>query len=191
MLLDAAMKLLDERDAAHITMPEVAATAGLDDGQIGDDFADVDDLMDHAIVHRFSRHVDDAAAAISGILAASNTVDEARMLLQGVTRFTQTTGRSVQRMQRIEAIARTRTSARLRAMIASEQHRLNRSYAELVVTFKERGWLREQVDPLALGLFLQAYTLGRVLDDISEERVDAEAWNRLIDIVMDSLLPVD
>ena len=41
---------------------------------------------------------------------------------------------------------------------------------------------------MAGAVFIQAYTLGRVVDDISAEKVDPEKWKDLIHEVIDALI---
>jgi len=47
------------------------------------------------------------------------------------------------------------------------------------------------VDARALGVFIQAYTLGRVLSDIDPRPVDPAAWTALIRHVVHGLILTD
>jgi len=61
-------------------------------------------------------------------------------------------------------------------------------FRSLIERAKERGWVKPSVDPMAMAVFIQAYTLGRVVDDISPDKVDPEKWTELIDDVVVQIL---
>jgi hypothetical protein len=44
------------------------------------------------------------------------------------------------------------------------------------------------VDARAAAVFVQAYTVGRIVDDISPEKVDPEAWINLVMHVVDKAI---
>jgi hypothetical protein len=55
---------------------------------------------------------------------------------------------------------------------------------DLIDEAKRRGWIRTDIDAMATAVFIQAYTLGRVVDDISTEKVDPQKWNDLINKII-------
>jgi hypothetical protein len=59
---------------------------------------------------------------------------------------------------------------------------------------QERGLVSESIDPQAGSLFIQAYTLGLVLNDVSDDPVPFEAWVGMVDAVVNGTfvgLPTD
>lgn len=61
-----------------------------------------------------------------------------------------------------------------------EQKRLTDSLTALFETNQQRGWMRPDFDPAVASIFIQAYTLGRVIDDVSQEKVDPDHWDDFI-----------
>jgi hypothetical protein len=72
------------------------------------------------------------------------------------------------------------SNERFRALLSVEQERLTNTLVDAVEVAKEKGWIRKDLDSRAIAVFLQAYTLGRAVDDVAITKVEPEAWNTLI-----------
>ena len=59
---------------------------------------------------------------------------------------------------------------------------------DLFIEAQNKGWMSENVDARAAAVFVQAYTVGRVVDDIAPDKVDPEAWINLIMDVVDKAI---
>jgi hypothetical protein len=68
-----------------------------------------------------------------------------------------------------------------------EQERLTNTLVDAIEIAQEKGWVRTDLDARAIAVFLQAYTLGRAVDDVAVTKVDPEAWNKLIRAVTEPL----
>jgi hypothetical protein len=105
--------------------------------------------------------------------------------IQQITRETQSPAMAQVRMDRIAALARAQGNPRFQKALATEQERLTEALAEVVADAQVKGWFDRAIDPRAVAVFIQAYTLGRVIDEISHAEMDPEAWNALIDRVIE------
>jgi hypothetical protein len=56
--------------------------------------------------------------------------------------------------------------------------------ADLYQEILARGWGNPKMEPRTASVMLQALTLGRVVDDITEDHVNHENWLTMIEIVM-------
>jgi hypothetical protein len=54
-----------------------------------------------------------------------------------------------------------------------------------------RGWLSTDLSPKVVAVFIQATTLGRIVDDITDDPVDPEDWVNLVVTVMTRALSAD
>jgi hypothetical protein len=103
---------------------------------------------------------------------------------QGIsTRETHSPERASRRMRRLVIFANTESSPRLRKAPGAEQQRLTAALANVISEAQTRGWIEPSIDPEATAGFIQAYTLGRVVDDINPTPAHADAWYDLIDRV--------
>jgi uncharacterized Ntn-hydrolase superfamily protein len=75
------------------------------------------------------------------------------------------------------------SNARFRELLSVEQERLTVTLMDAIHMAQEKGWVRSDVDARAIAVFLQAYTLGRTVDDVAVNHLDPDAWTSLIKVV--------
>jgi len=68
------------------------------------------------------------------------------------------------------------------------QARLTDGIERVIRQAIEQGLFRKGLDPRAVAVFIQAYTLGRIIDEIDTPSISAESWNELIGLVLDRAL---
>ena len=67
------------------------------------------------------------------------------------------------------------------------QERLTDSIADLYREVCHRGWGNPELDPRTISVMIQAYSLGRVVDDFTPERMDQEKWEKLITTILEQV----
>ena len=187
-LIDAAEALILERDALQLTAEEVLEAAGVSRATLYRDFADVGALVEAALLKGFARQVEIDTQSIAGIIATCNTKEEFKAAMAAITRATNNKDRASRRFLRAQLIAMAGTRPALKAQLAEVQIKMTDSLARTFEDAKEQGFIKKTVSPRMGALFIQAYTIGRVLLDIEpcSDR-DALDWMELIDTVMVSV----
>lgn len=187
-LIDTALELLKEHPAADITSEQVLQISGISSGSLYHHFRDFPDLIDHALVARFAKYVDRSIELITNALVSSRTKEEYRAAIHGVTVATQGEGALQIRSDRVEIMAQAVRRPALRELLAEEQQRLTGALADLVRESQHRGWAKETVDPNTVAVFIQAYTVGFLVNDLSTQHVPDATWIAFIDAVVDAVL---
>jgi hypothetical protein len=82
----------------------------------------------------------------------------------------------------------TYSSPRFHDALGKEQERLTEAFIDLFKEAQNKGWMSTDIDARAAAVFVQAYTVGRVVDDIAPEKVDPDAWISLIMVVVDKAI---
>ena len=183
-LVATTLELLQTRAPDQIQVVDVLKASGISHGSLYHHFADLGDLVEVAIAREFSQYVDASTHSLRSIAETVTNRDELVFALARVTRQTQARSAAAHRMSRVQALALAGRQDRFRERLATEQDRLTAALAELVVFAQARGWFRPELDPTAVALFIQAYTLGHVIDDVAAVRIDEETWAGLIDDVI-------
>ena len=183
-LVATTLELLQTRAPDQIQVVDVLKASGISHGSLYHHFADLGDLVEVAIAREFSHYVDASTHSLRSIAETVTNRDELVVALARVTRQTQARSAAAHRMSRVQALALAGRQDRFRERLATEQDRLTAALAELVVFAQARGWFRPELDPTAVALFIQAYTLGHVIDDVAAVRIDEETWAGLIDDVI-------
>jgi hypothetical protein len=85
-------------------------------------------------------------------------------------------------------IAYAEKNQRFAKLLAEEQTRLNMKFEEAFLALKKKGWLNKSLDLKSVVIFVQAYTLGQIIDDVAGEKMSSDAWNYLISQVVEKVL---
>jgi hypothetical protein len=139
-------------------------------------------------VQRFARYVEEDIAALTNVLLASTSREDMFDRLDLISRATHDAARSVRRADRIEILAGARHSEKMRNALAPTQARLTVAIADLVREMKTKEFVNQDLDPTAVAVFIQAYSLGLIVNDVSDEQVDLEKWHALISRMTRGLL---
>ena len=190
-LIETVVELLDQHPVEAITLDQILEMSKISKGSMYHHFADFDDLLELAEVKRFSAYVDLSIYKLTQAIMNANTTEELRQHLHKVTMATQDEKLTVLRMDRVSALGRAGKSERFRIALGKEQQRLSDGITEIVETGQDRGFVRSDLDARAIAILIQAYTLGRIVDDVTEEKVDPKKWIELIDTIADSILVQD
>ena len=68
------------------------------------------------------------------------------------------------------------------------QSRLTGAIADLVREMKAKEFVSENLDPGSVAVFIQAYSLGLIVNDVSNEPIDLEEWHAMISRMTRGLL---
>lgn len=187
-LIATMVELLDGSDPEHITADQVLTASGISKGSLYHHFEDFEDLLEAALIARFSVNVDATIDALTQILITVASKDELLAALRELNIYNQAQSRSNFRLERARAAGLTFSSPRFHDALGLEQQRLTDAFTDLFIEAQNKGWMSTNVDARAAAVFVQAYTVGRIVDDIAPEKVDQEAWMNLIMTVVEKAL---
>ena len=183
-LLHTAVALLHERAPDEVTVERVLSESGVSKGSLYHYYRDFNDLLDRAQVARFARLVDASIAMITQVVDHATTREECYAGLVAVTAATQGPATAASRALRVWTLGQAGLRPSMRDAVGVEQQRLTDALTDLTRAGQERGWFRPDLDPTAIAVFIQAYTLGKSVDDVAPRHVDQAAWELLVNTVI-------
>ena len=181
LLIDTTVRLIDDRGAGALQVEEVLAASGVSRGSLYHHFEDFYELIEVATAQRFSASVDRSIAAIARLLDSATSREECFAGLRQITEQTQARDLEGVRFERARALGMAGSNDRFRRILGIQEQRVTDALAELFRQAQSRGWMNTEFDPHAAAVLIQAYTLGRIVDDISVNQMDQEAW---VDLIM-------
>lgn len=190
-LIDTVMRLLEHMPLDKITADLVLDESGISRGSLYHHFEDLADLHEHALARRFGAIVDASIEQLRAVADTATTSDEVRELMAALNERIQSPDRARVRGDRLLVVAEAVRGERFRVTFGKEQQRLTDAQADLFRTMQARGLFRNDFDPAAAAVLSQAFTLGRVVDDVSEHPVDPAAWTALINDLISRLFLAD
>ena len=187
-LTEAAASLIDELGSQGFTVEQLLEKSNISKGSLYHHFEDFHDVIMQAQVLRFARYVEEDIAALTNVLLASTSREDMFGRLDLISRATHDSARSVRRADRIEILAGARHSEKMKNALGPTQSRLTGAIADLVREMQAKEFVDEGLDPTAVAVFIQAYSLGLIVNDVSNEPIDLEEWHAMISRMTRGLL---
>ena len=187
-LLDAVVDMMETTPPEDIHSEYVLMETGISRGSLYHHYEDFTELLEDAMLFRFSEGVEESTRAIGNAIATAKSRDELFSTLKEVTRATQARKRSDIRFDRARMLAMAQHNERFREKLGQVQDRLTDALTDCIAQAQAKGWANQEVQARTLAVFIQAYTLGKVVDDVSREHMDDDDWDRLITMVVDRAL---
>ena len=183
-LLDACQRLLATVPPSQITTAHLLKEAGVARGTLYQHFPSAEALLQSTLVDLFARRAEQNIALLKQAVARSKTREEFIAALRYVTELSQSPAHHRDRLDRLRLVAHTENSPTFQVAMAREQERLTETLVWVVKKGQRRGWVRKDLAPRPLAIFVQAYTLGRIIDELSERRMRPAEWTRLINVLV-------
>ena len=185
LLISTTAKLLEKKLPTEIAVDELLEISGISKGSLYHHFEDLGALLEAAQVARYAAWVDRSVEVLISLLSEAKTRTEFADGLKKVTRLTQDPSYAPIRYMRARAIANAEHSPRFQRALGAEQTRLTDALVDLINEARNKGFYADDFDARAGAVLVQAYTLGKMVDDFVEEPMDPEAWYQLIDKVVE------
>lgn len=179
-LLDTALGLLDLHQPDALLVDMVLKQSGVSKGSLYHHFEDFADLVETALVSMFASSVDRNSAALKSVVERSVDKEEFVRGLAQVTNETQASDMRAVRFRRARLLTMSEARPRLMRKMSLEQARLTKNYTDLFEECQKKGWMNKDFNPQAAAVFIQAYTIGKIVDDVTTEPMDPDAWDSLI-----------
>ena len=174
------MELMETKSPREISADEILSKSGISKGSMYHHFTDLDELIETAQVARFSKWVDVSISNLGQILQNAKSKEELINSLEVVTAATQSVSRRSSRIERASALSRRNASKNYYDLMGKESDRLMDSLEDLAREAQEKGLFSRKHNPRVIALMVQAYTLGKIVDDYSHKPVPESDWNAII-----------
>jgi AcrR family transcriptional regulator len=191
-LIATMVSLMDEHALSNIQVDDVLRESNISKGSLYHHFENFDELVEAALITRFAYSVDISIELVGAAVNGAKNADEFVEKIIEVTTVTQGKDRSKFRLERARVIGLSVNSPNLLEALEKEQDRLTAAMADIVREGQEKGWVSKTFDAKTIAVFMQAYTIGRVIDDVAskDQHIDSADWNDVVNASVKSLLTV-
>ena len=178
-------KLLESKNQNEISAEEVLEVSGVSRGSMYHHFKDFPELIETAQISRYTKWIDSSIDFLTSHVATARTQKDLRKSLRILTELTQSDARKGARAERAQALAACMQNSRMEEKMGRETQRLTDAIADVTNEVKNKGLFREDVDSKTLATFIQAYSLGKIVNDYNPTGVSEEEWNEFIMKIID------
>ena len=183
LLLDTVLAMLETLNPGSLTSEQVLAKARVSTGSLYHHFEDFPDLLEQALCIEYEKFTERTIEMLFMANEQATTLQEWAEGVQGARRISHGPLYSRNRTLRVWAVAQASLSERMKLKLGQAQDRLNQKFMEFVSTAQEIGWVPLELNPFAVGVFVQAYSFGSVIDDIAITPLGDVEWIRILDLV--------
>ena len=188
-LIETAAEILETKFPEDIAVDEILDKSGISKGSLYHHFEDLGELLEAAQVYRYAAWVDRSIGLIVPVLSSAKTRDDIIEGLRVLTQYTQSEEYRVTRFSRARTLANSETSPRFQKALGIEQDRLTAALEDLVAEAKNKGLFREHLNARVIAVFIQSYTLGKIVDDIVPTAVAQQEWdNFILDMLVNTMV---
>jgi AcrR family transcriptional regulator len=186
-LIRTTVEILDSKLPNEVAVDEILEKSGISKGSLYHHFEDLGELLEAAQVQRYAAWVDRSIEILVTLVSTAKTKSDLLEGLKRVTRLTQDPAYSATRYARARAIANAEHSPRFQKALGLEQSRLTDALVDLIEEARNKGLYAKDFDARAGAVLVQAYTLGRMVDEFVEDPIAPEAWYQIIDKVVEKV----
>lgn len=186
-LIATTVSLIDEFGPQGFTVDQLLDTSKISKGSLYHHFEDFHDVIIAAQVERFAQYVEEDIAGVTQVLLAATSREDFFNRLDVISLVAHGPDRVARRGDRMEILSSARHSEKMKLALGPVQSRLTAAFADLVREMQSRKWASPEISPEATAVFIQAYSLGLVVNDAASDSMDMDEWHRLISRVLRSL----
>jgi AcrR family transcriptional regulator len=177
--------MLESKKQNEILADEVLEAAGVSRGSMYHHFKDLPELIETTQIYRYSKWIDSSIDFLTSPVATAHTQKELRNSLRTLTELTQSDARKGARAERAQALSACIQNPRMEEQMGRETQRLTEAIADVTNEVKYKGLFREDVDSKTLATFIQAYSLGNIVNDYNPTGVSEADWVEFIMKIID------
>ncbi len=185
LLVETVSSLLESKRQNEIFVEEVLKSSGVTKGSLYHHFKDLEELIETAQIYRYSKWIDSSIDFLTSRVATAKTQKDLRKWLQILTEQTQSDERRGARAERAQALSACLNNPRMEEQMGRETKRLTEAIADVTEEVKRKGLFRKDIDSKVLATFIQAYSLGKIVNDYNPSGVGEEEWNKFIMAIID------
>jgi AcrR family transcriptional regulator len=179
-LIQATSELMDLHAIEDISAAMVLERSGASKSSMYHFFEDFADLLEETYLVRFGETVRESIIVIEKIIARSTTKEEFFVALDRLTASTQARENASLRFRRARKLGRAEKNEKFKIALGELQQQLTDSLTLAFETAQEKGFLNKKFEARTGAVFIQAYTLGRIVDDITTTHMNDADWEKLI-----------
>jgi AcrR family transcriptional regulator len=188
LLLETAVNLIDEFGPQGFTVETLLEMSKISKGSLYHHFHDFSDVIEQAQVARFSRYVDQDIALLVGLLKSATSREDLEAKFSLIVQGAGLPGRDASRADRAAILGMARHSKKFAEGLAVEQQRVTDVLTDIAREMQERGWINKDLDAAVLATFVQAYSMGFVLNDNTLNPISIEQWSAFISMMLAKIL---
>lgn len=175
-LIDTTLVLLETHAVNEVTLEQVLEKSSISVGSLYHHFKDFSELMDFALVEKYTQFTKVNVEGMAHVLEISKNAKDYHDKILKLLEFTHSASNSDLRKMRAYILSQATIRPDLGVLIREVQSDLTHKLGEIIGQAQKRGWIQPVIKPVILATFIQAYGIGRIVDDLANPQMDNDEW---------------
>jgi AcrR family transcriptional regulator len=189
-LIDAALVIIDRDGIDGARLRDIVAEAGLTTGSLYWFFTNRRQLINAALAHRYIDKMRSVLAMTRQLVEAAGAEIDPLDLALAEAAQPDRPDRVEARRERIQVLAAALDDPILAKQVAEVNREFTAQLIDAIDEARERGLVRDDLDPLAMATMIQAATVGFAVTDIAPDlRPATEDWLAVNRVIVEALRP--
>lgn len=172
--------MLDTKKPSEVLADEVLELSGVSKGSMYHHFTDLQELVETAQLIRYSKWIDASIDFMTTYVLGATTKENFVESLRKLSEVTQSSDRKGARAERARALAACFDNPRMAKAMGEENQRHTDALADIIHEVQNRGFIRTDMDAKFAAVFIQSYTLGKMVNDYNPTGVADDVWVDMI-----------
>jgi AcrR family transcriptional regulator len=178
-LIEATIEAINQGGEASVRVHSVAEIAEVREPSVYHFFKNRKELVEAAQAERYRRGYLEMFNPFRAVVEVAETKEDfvkaVRQLFAGVYR----PERHEARATRVNVIGSAQKSTDLAKVVNEANFQVATSMGQLLDECQKKGWVRSDLDPLMLGIWVMGQINSRNLVEMNESQYDLDAWNKI------------
>jgi AcrR family transcriptional regulator len=177
-ILNAAIAMMDEGGEAAVRLGAIAENLGIKEPSIYHHFTNRTELINAAYVEWYWQCLK-TDIPVEAMMVLVETKDDYVRALRKTMEWSYQPERHHARAIRLSVLGAAQRSPDLAVSINDINKKFLASIADAANVAQQKGWLRTDLDPMAIAYWLHGQIIGRTVAEMDPEHVDLAQWDKV------------
>jgi AcrR family transcriptional regulator len=177
-ILNAAIAMMDEGGEAAVRLGAIAENLGIKEPSIYHHFTNRTELINAAYVEWYWQCLK-TDVPVEAMMVLVETKDDYVRALRKTMEWSYQPERHHARAIRLSVLGAAQRSPELAVSINDINKKFLASIADAANVAQQKGWLRTDLDPMAIAYWLHGQIIGRTVAEMDPEHVDLAQWDKV------------
>jgi len=183
-VIEATVRAIDAGGEANVRIDDILRETKISKGSLYHHFGGREGLIAAARVEQFSRFVESEAEEIHVAFMAAKSFTEYTNVVTTLLELGECSEKQHERLRRLNTISSSYGRIELWKALAPQQHRYTEKIANAIHYGQSNGWVRSDLDPRAIAVFVQWHSLSRLLLELDTEPIELGHWQEVVRVAV-------
>ena len=177
-VIDATIQVMRTSGESGVRIQEISEMTGVSIGSIYHHFGDRSGLIREALLYQFAANARQDIERIRTWIANIHSTQDLSANYERMVKFLSQHFEHQSALERAAIVGTMTARPELREALSLVQHDLTDSLTEAMQVLKDRGMLKEFINPRAAATLMSGMLFGKVIAELDTEPVSDFDWNR-------------